>query len=412
MWSVRRENNNTLSQLPWPERCLSRIELQQILLKYSRAQNNIFVMSQSFSGGFHRMSVDIQPFEINANPRICGFTAITEDNFASSGRPDVSGPNYQGYERYMTQQITGRDVVTGRIVQPPRNSVRDAHEFATLQDFTVDIPLSTSDYFLWKWSVLLDQPDYVPRTADVPVGTTRKLYRAAFLGSGDITDPSYLRRRVFVQAMNQRIMAFDRVAGSVVYSGNPEGMQNLLIRLSREVEGSRAQYDSAVSQKTRLLKRYMIPAWEREVVNQPSSPVLNDRERDIEMRALLKWEKGDESYDKSLLWFLSLLTIKDPPNASMVSQFDSERIQRRMKWASQHPSAELRSAASEIQRIDTYLLQKENEILLANQRIGLIRRSLIYRSALAAWSTLVKLEDEAARIQLNGLLECEATPLF
>lgn len=137
------------------ERCLSRKELQDHL---PEGRQTVFAMSQCFSGGFHRMSVETLSGRglVRANPAVCGFTASTPDLTASGCTPDADGPGYKGYERYFTQQITGRNFITGQALSTGKqNTMREAHLAASLEDFTIDIPMSTSDFYLNEWSNLI-----------------------------------------------------------------------------------------------------------------------------------------------------------------------------------------------------------------------------------------------------------------
>src|SRR5690606_29342261 len=89
----------------------------------------------------------------------------TPDATASGCTPDVDGPTYRGYERFFTEQLTGKDVVTGKeLTTPPKATVKEAHYAAALNDSTKDIPLSTSEYYLINWSDLFEEEGFKPRS--------------------------------------------------------------------------------------------------------------------------------------------------------------------------------------------------------------------------------------------------------
>ncbi|HEX4925762.1 MAG TPA: hypothetical protein VFV50_16835, partial [Bdellovibrionales bacterium] len=109
LWAFDVLAGDEFKQRPFDERCLSRSELEKLLATKVRAKKTVFAMSQCYSGGFHQMSVKSSGGYPVANPAICGYTAVTPDTWASGCTPDADGPSYQGYERSLTEQITGID---------------------------------------------------------------------------------------------------------------------------------------------------------------------------------------------------------------------------------------------------------------------------------------------------------------
>jgi hypothetical protein len=188
------------------KRCLARKDLQSKLENKVSAGRVVFAMSQCYSGGFHKMSVADGGLYPRANPRICGFTAVPEDTTASGCTADVDGPNYQGYERYFTQQLTGLDVVSGERLRPPRGSMKEAHEQATLEDYTKDIPLSTSDYYLWKWALAINKKDFVPRTKAIGAQAALSVLDSVKVGAHALNDPLYLAKEKFVDRAKTAIV--------------------------------------------------------------------------------------------------------------------------------------------------------------------------------------------------------------
>lgn len=395
MWSVA-QNGMSLQPLPWAERCLSRIELQQILLRSSRAPSNVFVMSQCYSGGFHRMSVEIGANEVRANPRICGFTAITEDTTASGCTPNVDGPGYKGYERYMTQQLTGRDVVTGAVLRPARSSVRDAHEAASLEDITVDIPLSTSEYFLEKWAQLLARPTTAERRET-------QEFNQAFADRSAGADARFERQRRYVEATELVVSRALPSQVALLRGGSPEQFrQALAANVARQGELER-RLEALGPQQGRFWQA-VIPVWEAEVV-QGRSPVLSDTERRFEA-ALLAWEKNG-TLESTLIVNLALMTPRDPATAAALSLYEGQRAARRLEWAEQHASPSVREAAQGLRRIEQEAARLQNDAFALQVAHGLTRRVLIYRSALAAWRLLEKKQMSTALEDLHGLRACE-----
>lgn len=399
MWSVA-QNGSSLQQLAWAERCLSRVDLQQLLLRSSRASTNVFVMSQCFSGGFHRMSVEASATEVRANPRICGFTAITEDTTASGCTPNVDGPGYKGYERYMTQQITGRDVVTGQRLRPARLSVRDAHEAASLEDITVDIPLSTSEYFLEKWAEILARPSTTERRETLE-------FNQAFADRSAGSDARFERQRRYVEATEMVVGRALPGQVALFRGGSPEQFRQAMAAQQNRQAVIDRRLEAMGGEQVRFL-RVLIPAWENEVVKGRSA-VLNENERRYES-ALLTWEKTG-ALENNLIVNLALMTPGNPAQAEELSVYEGGRVERRLQWAEQHSSPQLREAARGLRQIDQDANRLSEESFSLQVAHGLTRRVLVYRSALAAWRLLEKKQMQTALRDLHALRACEDVEL-
>jgi hypothetical protein len=148
----------------WGDRCLSREDLQAWLPEPERANRIVFAMSQCFSGGFHSLSVKIDRKlnSVSADSRICGFTSTAEDITASGCTPLADGPDYAGYERSFTKQMIGNDFITGEPTGAGfRRSLKETHRAAVLEDWTTDVPYSTSDFYLAQWARLIAKEETV-----------------------------------------------------------------------------------------------------------------------------------------------------------------------------------------------------------------------------------------------------------
>ena len=160
-------NTESLENADFSKACLSVRDLKQSLASI-HSDKKIFAMTQCYSGGFHQLSVERDDDGYYfANPNVCGFSATTEDETASGCTPNVDGPHYQGYERYLAEALTGIDVVTGKKIGEPAKTLSEAHYHAAAIDQTNDVPLSTSDYFLRKWASTLENDFFVPRTDEL-----------------------------------------------------------------------------------------------------------------------------------------------------------------------------------------------------------------------------------------------------
>jgi len=139
----------------------------------------LFCMTQCHSGGFHSMALPQamipnrqwfsrgwfgrtpdwakeKPKSTDIFPAVAGFTATDEFSLASGCDPDPDPDGWAGYERFIPENLLGMDLFTRELTKPGMRSFADAHVAATLEDFTIDKPSSTSDEYLERWATLLD----------------------------------------------------------------------------------------------------------------------------------------------------------------------------------------------------------------------------------------------------------------
>ena len=191
------QNAKTIKRFKFQDHCLSRSELEASLAKLP-VKKSVFVMSQCFSGGFHQMSVKNNKAGLPvANPKVCGFTATNEANFASGCTADVDDARYKGYERFMTERLTGKNVVTGKQIHEPQLNLAIAHREAALEDMTIDIPITTEDYYLRQWAVTFETKNN-PALKTLPANS-QKLYLEALSGKKiGSEDAAVASRRAFL----------------------------------------------------------------------------------------------------------------------------------------------------------------------------------------------------------------------
>jgi len=122
-----------------------------------------YVMTQCYSGGFHRISMSIDE---NGLPRksanACGFTSAPEDLVASGCTGNVNGKAYDGYGRRMVEAITGASVVDETLLGAPQASLAKAHDEAMLLDDTPDVPLRSSEAYVLKRLAALSDKAKLP----------------------------------------------------------------------------------------------------------------------------------------------------------------------------------------------------------------------------------------------------------
>lgn len=394
--------------LKFPYRCLSKDELKNKLEKIS-AKNIIFSMSQCYSGGFHQMSVTHQGGYPTANTKICGFTAITKDTTASGCTPDVDGPNYQGYERYFTENLTGVDVVSGERLRPPRVSIQDAHRAATVQDLTKDIPISTSDSYLMDWYNLVSSPNFKNRASDHDIESIQTLMNTRSVpGKIYSNDKNYMSKNSFFYRVTRELSRAYPELQKEFYGPLAE-LKKLFDQAEADDQSSSDAaftiYD-ALSKNEDVLTQY----WSKYVKEGKSS--LPEYSKILE--GIISDYDAQDGYgtgDEALIYILSIKTINNPQKAELISLYKADRITKALEWALNSKDLRLVSLARRIQALNEQAKNASELNDQLNKRAGLIRRILTYRQILGAWNAIMSMNDTKAIEELNGLLACEATQL-
>lgn len=400
--------NNTFSSGTPAERCFSKDQLKTKLHENVAAGRTVFAMSQCYSGGFHRMSVDLSGAVPTANPLVCGFTAITEDTTASGCTPDVDGPGYQGYERSFTEQLTGVDVVSGQRLRPARKSFIAAHRAAAIEDLAKDIPLATSDFFLWKWALTIGREDFVPRTAVVGAAEARQAVSAVKIGQRDVRDADYASKEAFFLRMQRRLTRmypeYTELTGDLAQHIQLEA--RLADQLAKTEEFSSAAYDELSKNEAELLKQ-----WGGYVRAGKSALSPIEAELETDFFAFYDGKYGPGAGGGFSLYVMSLATITDPAKAAALGEYKAMRVQYAIEWAlgSRHPR--LVNLAKRLQAQNEETTNLDNYSVAIQKRHGHVRRLLIYRQVLGAWSALARMQDTSALTELKGLITCEATKL-
>ncbi|HVK61869.1 MAG TPA: hypothetical protein VM432_09980, partial [Bdellovibrionales bacterium] len=406
LWSFFADlKSEHISTLDWSARCLSKTELRKHLVENVSAGRVVFAMSQCFSGGFHRMSVDDRKNYPTADARICGFTAATEDTTASGCTADVDGPGYQGYERSFTEQLTGIDVVSGKRLRPGRASLAEAHRAATLEDLAKDIPLATSDFYLWKWALKIDAADFTPRSGTLPADVIRMTMLSTRIGDGALVSENYAAKEAFFMKMKQR---FERMYPSIAYAfnGNIVNHRRLLTEMNAELATFNEDVDRAYSDVQERLAA-VLGEWNSFVRSNKST--LSSEEREYEF--LIFGNASLPSPNETALHLMSIRTITNPESADILSQYKSMRTEYALNWAMGSANSELSEFAQKLKRDMGELAKLDDKWNAMEKRIGHVRRLLIYREVLGAWNALAKMEDKVALKEVRDLVACESATL-
>lgn len=384
------------------ERCLSKDRLKIHLESQVSAGKSIFAMSQCYSGGFHQMSVTSKGGYPRANPNICGFTAVPEDTASSGCTSDVDGPSYQGYERSFTEQLTGLDVVSGTRLRPARASLKDAHEEASVEDMTKDIPLSTSDYFLWKWAEAIEGEKFTPRTQGISRADAIEAMEAVKIGGPlAVNDPHYSSKNSNFQRVKNRIAALNPEIADKL-DGNLNDLKQAVIKAAQAVDDA----DDALqitSNSGEQLAALLLRQWGEHVRSGKSNLSPADRALELSIFA--------SQNDQLPLLHMSVKGVTDPDFASSISKYKSVRLQLAKEWAQKSKRKDLNTLPPRVNRF----IRKIKELTTAHDNAekvhGRLRRIMIYRQVLGAWAALEKMKDQQALDDLKGLIDCEGTSL-
>lgn len=142
----------------WGDDSLTVSELDLWLNKFSAKVRVVLIMAQCHSGGFAHSIFHDADEDHGLNPQLrAGFFSQRHDRAAAGCTPDIDESNYQEYSTYFWEAIGGM-TRAGEPVDPPdfdsdgEVSFNEAHAHAIISCDSIDIPLTTTDAFLRKYS--------------------------------------------------------------------------------------------------------------------------------------------------------------------------------------------------------------------------------------------------------------------
>ncbi len=404
----------TMTTKPFAEQCLSQRELRSLIKTHVPARRTIFAMTQCFSGGFHEMSVSRQNGYPVADVNLCGFTAVTPDTTASGCTPDVDGPGYKGYERYLAQQLTGKNVVNGQPMAYARKAtLKEAHLAAALEDTAKDIPFSTSDHFLVKWARTIAAPGFQPRTETLSQDAMVALYRESL----DTPNPERAGPlREAVVARQQQL------AGTIALLRryDPElrdsleqplaSIETKLAALKAEQRALETEASALDRESSRLWMEHGFKPW-KAAVSAGVDTGLDTQQRDeFELGFMTELEQSGAGVGRGSLFRLAVWSATQPSKAAALSEYVTLRDPIRTTWLDAN-STETQSAHFErIDVLSDQSNQKWTRSMKAEEQHDQLRRVLYLRQQIAAAIALGAAQDQAAVQTVLGLEECERTP--
>ncbi|QDV22707.1 hypothetical protein [Aureliella helgolandensis] len=144
----------------WDEGAIDAEEFSQWLDRFDANVPIIMIMTQCYAGGFADtiFNGSDRKAGLNLRPR-CGFFAQRHDRGAAGCTPEVNEADYEEYSTYFWAALNGLDRLGNPIESPDYNldgkvQFAEAHAFVLLNSRTIDIPITTSEVLLRKYSQL------------------------------------------------------------------------------------------------------------------------------------------------------------------------------------------------------------------------------------------------------------------
>lgn len=384
--------------------CLSKNELAALITKLS-AKHIIFQMSQCYSGGFHQLSVMSKQGYPTANPKICGFTASPPDHYASGCTADANGDTYQGYERSFTEWYTGKSILTGQKLREPAKTIFSAHQRAVLEDMTVDVPLTTSDYYLLQWADLFTGQQFTSRVAGYPDNKVKSIYQNYRQYTTKIKDPSFLN---FIQlARDSENNIIKLLPGSADFAYLPLTKQvDEINRLEQHIQQQGADLEISWDGMMALYLKVIMPIWGA-AVSAHQVDLLSPKDYIIEKefyQVIIEQGLYKHPYQFDM-FYLQYLSFQN--NDVDLTHYKKARYELIIKWAEKNQNQTLVNAVHNFQILDKKQQELQDEIAQVEKKKQFLKRILTYNKIIAAWVTLLTIQDKAALNDLQGLLGCE-----
>lgn len=396
--------NNFTDKNDFYQACFSKNELSS-LLSSLHPKNIVFEMSQCYSGGFHQLSVGMEEGYPTANTHVCGFTAAPPDHYASGCTADADGATYQGYERSFTEWYTGKSVITGEKLREPASSIFIAHQNATLEDITVDIPLSTSNYYLLQWASTFSNPLFQSRTKNYSAKSIKNIFDHYVQYQERIKDEYFINFKKFSLEMQNKIRGFSIKNKEFIHL-NLAAQELKIKTMEAKIQEQGTALDVAWDGMMNTYLQLIMPIWKNAV-----------DKHEVSLLSPKQYQYENEFYQKIItenlykrpyqleMYFLQYLSMKN--NDQDLINYQKNRYQIMMQWASQNQNQTFINAIKFFQSLDKKQQLLQDKIALAEKDKQLLKRIFTYNKIIAAWVTLSQINDEKALMEIRGLLSCE-----
>ncbi len=87
--------------------------------------------------------------------------------------------------------------------------------------------------------------------------------------------------------------------------------------------------------------------------------------------------------------------------------YQKNRVEKIKQWGLAHQNQTLSNAIDYWQTLNKKQTKLKDQLDEEEKRKQLLNRILTYNKIIAAWVTLIKIEDKTALNELQGLIECE-----
>lgn len=404
LWGYEEE---TMKHTPFADICFSRKEMEKLIREKNTQRRILFVMTQCYSGGFHKMSVKMEAGFPTADSNICGFTSSTKDAMASGCSSDADGTDYNGYERYFTEQLTGQNIVTGgKIPDWVDQTISEAHLSASLKDLTIDVPLSTTDYYLKKWSEIIKKQSFIPRTNKYDVYEIRELMeKYTSLHFNDIyfeeveDDLLKLINEKYNHLQNMQLAVSENLIdlSTVLESSKIGALRQKYLQITGEAKDLLSTLQEL--QKEYKLHFDVVEWFWRESILKGEISILSKEEIEFEIDLL-------PNLERPYLFFLSKVTKTNREYADIISHYQAQVYNYMINHALTNGGGDVKVAAERLEENLYGIKRLKQKYQLFNQRAGLLRRIILMREQLAALVILVKSGDQKAINDIRNLENC------
>jgi hypothetical protein len=393
-------------------------ELRRLLTAPGRAADFIFLITSCYSGGFHQAVVE----ETDGRPTIlrgaAGFSAAHEDvpSAGCTTTPDIWDDTYVGL--FARQLMTDHSRRKGG-----RVSLTEAHRAAVLAlpEWSFELPLATSDYYLELWAKTLFSSHPAHRALwGNRLDEAKAAFAAAWRNPTEGGSPAWQEHRRWVEevithtpdlAQPRRRDALNDPTTARAMLEELNQRQKVATRLGEDAEGLLGQAKPA-----------LLRAW-----NEVLPRLIAALPRSKTLTAELAWEPevvATEAADPDpvrwsdvMLDRHSHLAVAEPARFAALTRWLARRANLRDDWIVDVHAGKTDAdpgtvvALSEwrnrtIQQVEADAVAQKAETAWAN-----FRRAVVYRDVSAAWQTLERLGQTAALADLAELHRIESLRL-
>jgi len=416
-------------------------ELRKILVEGLGRGRLVFVMTQCFSGGFHFLGIPrepvanpawfagkvpkwVRPASAAPLPLAAGYTATDHYSIAAGCDPDPDPDNWEGYERYLPENLLGVDLFTLAPRGTRRPSFYAAHVEATLADGTVDKPHSTSERYLERWARLIETR--LAREKGLTPQAQKALAHYQFATNGgklNARDPELKERQALFARFTRRLEEQSPSSGRLLTAGTRKDLERAGGSEGTAPDPAAKTRAAANAQRRKLWRETLRPAW-KEAVLAGSIPELADaRAFEFEQTLIAEDEKGNELMFPSggpnpLMPYLFAASgaaypaTADAARAEAIARWGAQRRRTIVAWARSLESADLKAAAARafppLRRSAVEDAEGAGDAIdsdIAAERV------LFYRRVVAAWAFLLELKEGTALDEVKRLTALERTRL-